>query len=56
MDNVDAMRGYQGCAYRIASIDSGVVDRERRMKRSIPLIGYRGIPIRNELATMRTPL
>jgi GNAT superfamily N-acetyltransferase len=52
-DNVAAIRFYQRRGYRIASIDSGAVDRARRMKPSIPLIGCHGIPIRDELTLVK---
>jgi GNAT superfamily N-acetyltransferase len=52
-DNVDAIRFYQRRGYRIASIDPGAVDRSRRIKPSIPLIGFHGIPIRDELTLVK---
>jgi GNAT superfamily N-acetyltransferase len=52
-DNVDALRFYQRRGYRIASIDRGAVDRARRMKPTIPLIGCHGIPIRDELTVVK---
>jgi GNAT superfamily N-acetyltransferase len=52
-DNVDAMRFYQRRGYRIAFIDPGGVDRARRTKPSIPLIGFHGIPIRDELTMVK---
>src|SRR5829696_7232795 len=52
-DNVDAIRFYQRRGYRIAAIDPGAVDRARRMKPSIPLAGYYGIPIRDELILVK---
>jgi Acetyltransferase (GNAT) family len=48
-DNLDAISFYQRRGYRIAAIDPGAVDRARRTKPSIPLIGLHGIPIRDEL-------
>jgi ribosomal protein S18 acetylase RimI-like enzyme len=52
-DNVDAIRFYQRRGYRIASIDRGAVDRARSIKPSIPLIGFHGIPIRDELTLVK---
>ena len=52
-DNLDAIRFYQRRGYRIASIDPGAVDRARRIKPSIPLIGRHGIPIRDELTLVK---
>ena len=46
-DNVDVIRFYQRRGYRIASIDPGAIDRARRTKPSIPLVGFHGIPIRD---------
>jgi ribosomal protein S18 acetylase RimI-like enzyme len=53
-DNLDAIRFYQRRGYRIASIDPGAVDRARRTKPSIPLIGLHGIPIRDEVTMVKT--
>jgi GNAT superfamily N-acetyltransferase len=52
-DNVDAIRFYQRRGYRIACIDPGAVDRARRTKPTIPLIGFRGVPIRDELTMVK---
>ena len=52
-DNVDAIRFYQRRSYRIASLDPGAVDRARRTKPSIPLIGCHGIPIRDEITLVK---
>jgi GNAT superfamily N-acetyltransferase len=52
-DNVDALRFYQRRGYRIASIDPGAIDRARRIKPTIPLIGFHGIPIRDELIMVK---
>jgi GNAT superfamily N-acetyltransferase len=52
-DNVDAIRFYQRRGYRIASIDRGAIDRARKIKPSIPLIGLHGIPIRDELTMVK---
>ena len=52
-DNVDAIRFYQRCGYLIAFVDPGAVDRARRTKPSIPLIGLHGIPIRDEVTMVK---
>ena len=52
-DNVDAIRFYQRRGYRIASIDPGAVDRARRTKPSIALIGFHGILIRDEITLVK---
>jgi GNAT superfamily N-acetyltransferase len=52
-DNVDAIRIYQRRGYHIAAIDPGAVDRARRTKPSIPLIGCHGIPIRDEVTLVK---
>ena len=52
-DNTDAISFYQRRGYRIASIDPGAIDRARRIKPSIPLIGFHGIPIRDELTVVK---
>jgi GNAT superfamily N-acetyltransferase len=52
-DNVDAIRFYQRRGYRIAAIDPAAVDRSRKIKLSIPLIGFHGIPIRDELTLVK---
>jgi DNA-3-methyladenine glycosylase I len=52
-DNLDAMRFYRRRGYRVAFVDRGAVDRARRTKPSIPLIGFHGIPIRDELTLVK---
>jgi ribosomal protein S18 acetylase RimI-like enzyme len=52
-DNLDAIRFYQRRGYRIAAIDPGAIDRARRKKPSIPLIGCHGIPIRDEITLVK---
>ncbi len=52
-DNVDAIRFYQRRGYRIASIDPGAIDRARSTKPSFPLIGFHGIPIRDEVTLVK---
>jgi GNAT superfamily N-acetyltransferase len=48
-DNLRALAFYQRRGLRIESVDPGAVDRARRMKPSIPVIGDNGIPIHDEL-------
>ena len=48
-DNMGALSFYQRKGYRIKEIIEGAVDRARRVKPEIPLIGERGIPINDEL-------
>ncbi len=52
-DNVDALRFYQRRGYRITCVDPGAVDRARRTKPTIPLIGFHGIPIQDELTMVK---
>jgi ribosomal protein S18 acetylase RimI-like enzyme len=52
-DNVEAIRFYQRRGYLIAFVDLGAVDRARRTKPSIPLIGLHGIPIRDEVTMVK---
>jgi ribosomal protein S18 acetylase RimI-like enzyme len=52
-DNVDAIRFYHRRGYRITSIEPGAVDRARRTKPSIPLIGLHGIPIRDKVTMVK---
>lgn len=47
-DNLDAMRFYQRRRYRLVAVYPGAVDEARRVKPTIPLIGYHGIPIRDD--------
>ena len=48
-DNVHAIRFYQKRGFRIGAVHPGAVERARRIKPSIPLIGIDGIPIRDEI-------
>ena len=52
-DNLDALRLYQRRGFHLARLDSGAVDRARDLKPEIPLLGRRGIPMRDELILVR---
>jgi GNAT superfamily N-acetyltransferase len=48
-DNLDALRFYQRRGMRLVGVDPGAVDRARRLKPTIPLVGAYGIALRDEL-------
>lgn len=48
-DNIDALRSYQSHGFRPCRIRSGTVDEARLRKPAIPLIGYHGIPLHDEI-------
>jgi len=49
-DNLDALRFYQRCGFRLARLRAGAVDDARRtLKPEIPVAGDHGIRIRDEL-------
>lgn len=48
-DNLDALRFYQRRGYRLVAVYPGAIDETRKLKPSIPLVGYHGIPIRDEI-------
>ncbi|SDX89881.1 Acetyltransferase (GNAT) family protein [Paenibacillus sp. CF384] len=48
-DNVDALRFYQRLGYRIVAFHPNAVDEARKRKPAIPLIGFYGIPLRDEI-------
>lgn len=48
-DNLDALRFYQRQGLRIVHVDPGAVDRARRLKPGIPLVGAYGIAMHDEL-------
>jgi ribosomal protein S18 acetylase RimI-like enzyme len=48
-DNLDALRFYQRQGLRIVRVDQGAVDRARRLKPGIPLVGSYGIAMHDEL-------
>jgi GNAT superfamily N-acetyltransferase len=48
-DNLPALAFYQKRGFRIIAVHPGAVERSRLLKPSIPLLGFAGIPIRDEL-------
>ncbi|MEK3766158.1 GNAT family N-acetyltransferase [Solibacillus sp. FSL K6-4121] len=48
-DNLNALKFYQKRGYRIISVNSDAVNKARKLKPSIPLIGNDGIPLKDEL-------
>ncbi|MDR6550188.1 GNAT family N-acetyltransferase [Paenibacillus qinlingensis] len=48
-DNVDALRFYQRRGYRIAAVYPDAVTEARKLKTTIPLVGFYDIPIRDEI-------
>jgi GNAT superfamily N-acetyltransferase len=47
-DNLDAARFYQARGFRLVAVRLGAVDRARRDKPSIPIVGHYGLPIHDE--------
>lgn len=52
-DNLDALRFYQRRGFRLHRLNAGAIDREREADPEIPLIGWHGIPLRDEIALVR---
>ena len=48
-DNLKALRFYQKRGFVLAALRCKAVEQSRRLKPEIPLIGYDGIPIRDEI-------
>jgi GNAT superfamily N-acetyltransferase len=48
-DNLNALRFYQKRGYHLSKVLRNAVEAARKIKPEIPLIGYDGIPIRDEL-------
>lgn len=48
-DNLPALAFYQRRGWRLRRIHEGAVERSRALKRSIPMIGLAGIPLRDEI-------
>ncbi len=48
-DNTRAIRFYQRRGWRFAALHRGIVDRVREWKPELPLEGFDGIPIRDEI-------
>ena len=53
-DNLDVLRFYQRRGYRLAAVFPGAVDEARKQKPTIPLTGFYGIPIRDEILPEKT--
>ena len=48
-DNLNALKFYQKRGYKIEAVFPNAVDKARKIKATIPLIGYDGIPINDEI-------
>lgn len=48
-DAVEALRFYQRLGFRITRVECGAMDRARRLDPGIPLFGYDGIAVRDQL-------
>jgi ribosomal protein S18 acetylase RimI-like enzyme len=48
-DNLDAIRFYQRRKFRINKINKNGIDKARKLKHTIPLVGNYGIPIHGEI-------
>jgi GNAT superfamily N-acetyltransferase len=48
-DNLHALGFYQKRGFQLAAVYKNVVERSRKVKPEIPLIGMHGIPIRDEI-------
>jgi GNAT superfamily N-acetyltransferase len=48
-DNLHALRFYQKRGFELAALHRGAVNESRKIKPDIPLTGYDGIPIRDEI-------
>jgi GNAT superfamily N-acetyltransferase len=48
-DNVDALKFYQKRGFRITKVYPGAIDKARKRKPNIPLIGDYGIPLKDAL-------
>ena len=48
-DNLNALGFYQRRGFEIANIYRGAIHESRKIKPSIPLIGYNNIPLRDEI-------
>lgn len=53
-DNLDALRFYQRRQFCLVAIHSNVIEKSRRIKPEMPLIGCFGITIRDELELERS--
>jgi ribosomal protein S18 acetylase RimI-like enzyme len=48
-DNLDALRFFQKRGFELARVYRGAAEESRKIKPEIPLVGYHGIPIRDEI-------
>ncbi|MEN8699181.1 GNAT family N-acetyltransferase [Bacillus infantis] len=48
-DNLHALRFYQKRGYQLTKVLRNAVEEARKIKPGIPLLGYEGIPVRDEL-------
>lgn len=48
-DNIDALKFYQKRGYRMTAILKDAIDKARVIKPEIPLVGFHGIPIKDEI-------
>lgn len=48
-DNLKAIGFYQKRGFELVAVHRGAVDKSRKLKPSIPLTGYHGIPLRDEI-------
>jgi ribosomal protein S18 acetylase RimI-like enzyme len=48
-DNLRAQRFYERAGFRLVEVREGEIERSRRLKPEIPLLGEGGVPIRDEL-------
>jgi GNAT superfamily N-acetyltransferase len=48
-DNMHALRFYQKRGFRLVAIYPNALEQSRRLKPEIPLIGFDGIPLRDEI-------
>ena len=48
-DNLDALRFYQRRGYRITAVYPNAIDEARKLKPTIPQVGYYEIPIHDEI-------
>lgn len=48
-DNLRVIGFYQRLGFRMISVNLGVVDEARKVKPQIPKLGYRGVPIQDEI-------
>jgi GNAT superfamily N-acetyltransferase len=53
-DNTNALHFYQRRGFRIADIHIGAIEESRKLKAEIPLVGYNGIPILDEIELEKT--